>query len=379
MGRGRPGTGVEALATSIRVSFTWQGTRHRETLGLKPTPANIKYATRLVADIKKQIASGTFEYAKFFPGTKHATGGVTFKEFADKWLSLQVLEHSSKLTYKYGLKLWSEEFGDKLLGAITVEDIKRFIARRVDEGIGAKALNNNLDALRGVFAFAVENGDVKVNPTLAVKRLRQQKAEPDPFSKSEMERILMWMEHHAPGEVYAWYTVAFTTGLRPSEQRALRGSDVIGSQLRVERAYVRDHMKGTKTNSVRYVDLSLRAKQKLNSLTSGDEYIFDRDDGAPMTDVDLQRLSARYWAPCLMELGIKHRSPYHTRHTYATVNLMAGVNPGYIARQLGHTSMRLLLSTYSRWLDGADGGVERAKMEAAFVHTASTAEKRTSV
>jgi hypothetical protein len=28
--------------------------------------------------------------------------------------------------------------------------------------------------------------------------------------------------------------------------------------------------------------------------------------------------------------------------------------------------MQLLLKTYSRWIDGADGGVERAKMEEAF-------------
>ena len=41
---------------------------------------------------------------------------------------------------------------------------------------------------------------------------------------------------------------------------------------------------------------------------------------------------------------------YQTRHTYATLNLMAGSNPMGAAKQLGHTTMQMVLTVYSKWI-----------------------------
>jgi len=71
-----------------------------------------------------------------------------------------------------------------------------------------------------------------------------------------------------------------------------------------------------------------------------------------------------YWKPALRSLGIRMRRAYQTRHTYATTALMSGVNPAYIARQMGHRSAKLLFEVYSKWIDMADRGREKAKMEA---------------
>ncbi len=65
-------------------------------------------------------------------------------------------------------------------------------------------------------------------------------------------------------------------------------------------------------------------------------------------------------------MGIRRRRAYNTRHTYATVVLMAGVNLAYIARQLGHKDTSMLLKHYARWIDGADKGSEAAKLNLAF-------------
>ncbi|KGU86869.1 hypothetical protein N005_01840 [Pseudomonas mediterranea CFBP 5447] len=51
---------------------------------------------------------------------------------------------------------------------------------------------------------------------------------------------------------------------------------------------------------------------------------------------------------------------YNCRHTYATMWLMAGMNPAFIATQLG-LSVQMLLSTYARWINpSADWGRTRA-------------------
>jgi len=74
-----------------------------------------------------------------------------------------------------------------------------------------------------------------------------------------------------------------------------------------------------------------------------------------------------YWNPTLKALGLRHRHFYQTRHTYATLNLMAGANPMWVAKQLGHATMQMVLTVYFKWIDGADKSQERGKINAMFV------------
>jgi integrase len=55
-----------------------------------------------------------------------------------------------------------------------------------------------------------------------------------------------------------------------------------------------------------------------------------------------------------------------TCHTFATINLMAGINPNYIASQLGHTTTAMLFQRYAKWIPGADDRRAAAQMNAAF-------------
>ena len=64
----------------------------------------------------------------------------------------------------------------------------------------------------------------------------------------------------------------------------------------------------------------------------------------------------------LKALGIRHRRTYNTRHTYATQCLMAGMNPAFVANQLGH-SVIVLLTTYARWLNGEESDREMDKLK----------------
>ena len=70
----------------------------------------------------------------------------------------------------------------------------------------------------------------------------------------------------------------------------------------------------------------------------------------------------KQWVPVLNELGIRRRPPYNCRHTYATICLMSGLNPAFIAQQLGH-SVQMLLSTYARWLNSSSDWSELEKLK----------------
>jgi len=46
---------------------------------------------------------------------------------------------------------------------------------------------------------------------------------------------------------------------------------------------------------------------------------------------------------------------------------MSGATPAWVARQMGHANTKMLYEVYSEWIDGADRGLERAKVEAWIV------------
>ena len=73
------------------------------------------------------------------------------------------------------------------------------------------------------------------------------------------------------------------------------------------------------------------------------------------------------WAPALRRAGVHYRKPYQTRHTFASMALMAGESPMWVAKQMGHTDWSLTAKRYLRWIpsDMPDAG---KKMTAAWSH-----------
>ncbi len=53
--------------------------------------------------------------------------------------------------------------------------------------------------------------------------------------------------------------------------------------------------------------------------------------------------------PALRRAGLTDRPLYNLRHTFAVFMLEAGENPGWVARQMRHTSAEMLWRRYARW------------------------------
>lgn len=381
MGRRSRGTGVEPLKSCIRVTFVWQGKRCRETLDLAPNPANIKATERLMAKVFQEIELGVFDYEATFPKSARAAGVRGFTTIANEWMESVIAEKSTMQGYTSAIEnIWGPAFGERQLASIKPSEIKREIAK-LAKRVSGKTVNNNLIPLRGIFEAAVDDGIIDRSPLERIRNLSHQAPMPDPFDRDEMERILAYLRDHFAEQVWNWYEFAFGTGMRPSEQIVVQWSDIDWKRrtIRVQRARVRHVLKSTKTRSARDVDLTSRMiavlqRQKAHSFMRGaDTPIFINPvTNTPWPDVQDQR--KLYFHPALRALGIRSRDAYQTRHTYATTALMAGVNPAYISRQLGHRSAAMLFKHYSKWIDGADGGREAAKLEVLYGGTKNSSE-----
>lgn len=382
----KQGLGVEVRPRCIRLKFTLNGETIRERLTLngvsvEPTPANLKYANRVAADIRKRIAQGTFDFAEFFPDSPRAKEKApdSFGTLADLWLqSKGQLQHATLDQYTNAVALWKRMLGERTpINKLTYQVLSAKIGGH--PWASPKSANNYLIALRGIFAFEYSGRRAADNPMVGIENLTVVKKLPDPLTAEERDRILTGMAEKYDKRVVAYFTFAFYTGMRPEEIIALRWGDVdfAHKTVRVQRVrtFRGTERDGSKTHAERDVDLVQNA---LDALAVMKPYTFLKKDaeGNP-ADIFENPVTGRawhdersqrdhYWTPTLKRLGIRHRRAYNARHTFATTALMAGVNPAYIARQLGHASTKMLFEKYARWIDGADKGLERAALEAAL-------------
>lgn len=358
---------IEIHAGKIRIYIRIAGKLHRKALGLPPTKANLDYAARVVADIKRLIKRGSFEWDAYWPDSEPKEDPeVTFLTVARDYLaSVEYRAPSTVQGYRQTLNRYFVPFlGDKPIASITYGQLARIVSATLGH-LSPKTRNNAITPLRGIFDLALADGLIPVNPALRLKFAKIQREPPDPFTAEERELILAWFRQ----DNQAWHNFfefAFFSGLRTSELIALRWEDVDFrlALVRVQRARVRHKLKITKTGNIRDVELTSRAKaalQRQRSLTQlQGEWVFLN----PATNAQIldDRPPRRIFVRCLRHLGIRYRKPYNTRHTYATTCLGAGAKPAWIAAQLGH-SVEMLFKHYARWIRDDDRGRELAKVE----------------
>ncbi|OAK55026.1 hypothetical protein A3K87_04300 [Variovorax paradoxus] len=384
---GRTGSGVEAREKSIRINFVLDGQTKKETLKtdgkpMPPTPKNLVYANKLAAEIKEKIRHGTFIYGDYFPASPNASTGVstTVGDQLDLWYSVQTDKESSTLKgYRIAKDWWKKHIGSKPLRALKHSDILAALAS--EPTWTGKTRNNKTSVLRLVLALALRDGLITSNPIDGLESAAHQRKLPDPFSRNEMEDILAGLAEKYGPQIANYFGVKFFTGLRTSESLAMRWESVdwrLNQVLVSDAIVLGEHKDNTKTNVARLVQLNSRAMeylraQKEHSFLMADGWVFP-DPKTRERWVDDWTPREMYWRPTLKRLGIRYRSPYETRHTYATMLLMAGVAPAYGAKQLGH-SVEMFLRTYAKWMDGGQNTVEMGKLENLLSNQAPSPKK----
>jgi integrase len=378
---------------SLFMDFRYGVGRFREYSALADNPTNRKKLQKILDKIEAEIADGSFVYANYFPGSKAlkrlaklgdaelsptassvaveavATGSVDvavavavgplFSDFATQWFDERSIEwrrsHIKSLLSTLNGHL-VPYFGGKVVGSITKSEVLEFRAtlakvkgRGAKEGLSPKRINEIMGLLRQIINEAADRFEF-TSPVLNIKKLRQRKTDVEPFSFSDVQRILATVRV----DYKNYFTTRFFTGMRTGEVHGLKWKyvDFDLRIIRVRETFVLGEDEYTKTDgSQRDIQMSqpvfeaLQAQQEITGKSS--EYVFCNLVGEPL---DNKNFSDRIWYPLLRHLGFKARRPYQMRHTAATLWLASGEAPEWIARQLGHTSTEMLFRVYSRYV-----------------------------
>lgn len=374
--------GIELRNDTLRLRFSWNGKRCSETLTYPATQAGIAAASRLRDKVVQLIKLGIFDelkYAEMFPNSPNALSSVSrgFGRYAQVWLDSRTISEGTRDNYKSVLNVWWMPYlATTPLSNMTTAFMRELVVLIpwTSEGVKANAMNK----LSTILESAADDRLITENPIKALDIPERTTAKIDPFTLDEADRIIerLYATTHWPSQIYAaFFEFAFYTGMRPGEIAALRWEEVDLNKRAVHvcRAVAKSEVvERTKTKKDRYVLLNDRA---IHALEFAKQYAERRAKGSGrITDFPycfppskgqqfIQQTSDLHhqWRPTLKALGIRYRPPYNARHTYATMCLMVGMTPAFIAKQLGH-SIQILLSRYARWIDGEGDWAEMSKL-----------------
>ncbi|HEV3111890.1 MAG TPA: tyrosine-type recombinase/integrase [Candidatus Binataceae bacterium] len=336
--------------------------RCREFLGLADTRENRRLAARIAAQVERDLATGSFEYSARFPasrmpkrlGLRPVRGASpVLAEYARQWLQMHRAHLTAGTLYDYGLLIKKQIAGTALgslaLDQISRRDLDRWLVELQEAGTGPRRANMALARLRTIFRLAEEEGLIADNPARLVRSLREPRAAIDPLTSRETEALLRAAR---PGTERAFVAILLLAGLRPSEALGLqwRDVDLRRKVISVRRGRTRWGDGMTKTQaSEREVDVVARLALELDQLSDlrrAGDYVFTGVRGAGL---DWNNFRQRNWRRLLRVAGVRMRPPYQCRHTYAASLLADGANPHYVAHQMGHSTLAMVIRHYARW------------------------------
>lgn len=273
-----------------------------------------------------------------------------FGELAVKWFEVRKrsLKKASRRDYRYSLNGYIlPRFGHIPIDQIGYLDIEMFIA-----GLGKKnkRIANLLIPMRNVFKLALKAGYIEKNPMALLDPIKPEKPDIDPFTFDEAQAIIA----HIDPFYRNFATVMFYTGMRFSEAAALswKNVDFALKAIKIREALVEGEFDRPKTDSstrdIKMMPMVEQALRDQRMATWGrSPFVFVNMAGRNLKPTPFNQ---KIWKKACALAGIEYKPVKQTRSTFITLMLDAGEHVGWVARQVGHSSFKMIYENYYSYI-----------------------------
>jgi integrase len=359
----RRGTTVYALR------FRANGRRQYQRLGSPAEGWTRERAERELADTMALVRKGLWRPLTIAAAPESADTDPGFHEFASAWFAANESgwRPSTRLDYQWQLSSHLLPFfkGHRL-SQITIAEVDRYRAAKLAEPekvrLSATSINKTITRLAQILEVAVEYGHIARNPARG-KRRRVKPSRPAPVWLDQASQITALLD--AAGkldrEARADRQVPRRAILATLVYAGLRIGELLDLEWRdVDFAAGRIIVRASKTDAGRrQVDLLPCLRDELQGLRDArqggpDDRVFASLNGARQGPSNIRRrVLARAVAEAdkaLVKAGETPLpaglTPHKLRHTFASLLVALGVDPGAVMDQLGHTDPTFTLRVY---------------------------------
>ncbi|MCM1168094.1 MAG: site-specific integrase [Ruminococcus sp.] len=257
-------------------------------------------------------------------------------------------------------------------GDVTLEGLSDTMLNKVfnemAQNIRQSTLNKSFNFVKRTLKYAFKKKYISENiaDLLDKSKSQLQPEEREPYTDEEIEMILGAAKPNT--RLYAFISIALYTGMRPSEIRVLRWSDidwdsgtihVNGAAKRkyddLEHSTYTEYVGDTKSKSgIRVIALAESAAAALrawrtaseqDSVGKDSEFVFFDEDGGFMKEEAFTSM----WGRFIKSHGWKGKKyfVYRFRHTFCTRLLLSGCTPQMVQALMGDSTLNVIMRIYN--------------------------------
>ena len=275
---------------------------------------------------------------------------MTVSQLFDRFLG-DVVDRTLKPKSIDSYRYLAEKHIIPLIGNLKLKEVKpahiqSLYSTKLDEGLSKRTEQYIHAVLRRAFNQAVKWELLIKNPTGAVTPPTPLKKAPETLSVSQIKAFLEVVKDH---RWYPIYLIAVGCGLREGEILGLEARDVDleRGQISVRQTvvYIRGKLsigEPKTAKAQRSVSMPNFVAEGLKAMPT-EGLIFKTSTGNPISPRNL----LRHFHESLAKAGLPRVKFHSLRHSFASIQLLAGTHPKVVQEALGHSSIDLTLNTYS--------------------------------
>ncbi|WP_439154574.1 tyrosine recombinase XerC [Yoonia sp.] len=225
------------------------------------------------------------------------------------------------------------------IAAVTVRDMRSWMAHERARGVGARSLARSLSAVKSFYRWLAAREGFEPTAILSTRAPKFQRKLPRPLAEEAASAMIdaVDLQARAPwvaARDTAVVTLLYGCGLRISEALGLTGADVpLPAVLRIRG-------KGDKERIVPVIDAARDAVDRYRAICpypgTANDPLFRAVRGGPLAPRAVQKVMEQ----ARMQLGLPATAtPHALRHSFATHLLTAGGDLRSIQELLGHASL----------------------------------------
>lgn len=306
---------------------------------------------------------------------------IKFNQYAKNWIETVKPQYAYKTWKRYKEILEQDlipDLGDKYIDKITDSDINKLYLKLLKD-----KSNNTVRQyhwiLSKMFKYAKRKKMISSTAMEYVDPPKKEKKEMTVYNSEQLNLLLDRIKHMT---AYAPVMLAATTGMREGEICGLRWKDIdmdnktiyVVRQLQAneDKELELIDVKRSSIRNIPMIDITYNALKEL--MTTRDynksqckhydkrDFVVCKPDGSPYDPQYIGRNYRRIMKDYKIceKLEIPYIRFHDLRHTFATLLLVAGINPKVVAELMGHSNVSMTLSTYSHVLPGIkEGAVDK--------------------
>ncbi len=241
--------------------------------------------------------------------------------------AIKGLSQKTLKSYMYDINRFLD-FIQKPVPTITTNDVRYYLAKRMQDGCTNVTVDNTRRYLKSFFETLHKEKLIQDNPVSYIDEIKKEKKVKEPFSENDMEALREACESERDRAIVE---VLFSTCCRVGELVAMNRGKIKEDSIVV-------HGKGNKDRTVYLNAKAKRAIEKyLATRKDTNEALFVtlREPFGRLTEGNVERLIRNIGE----RAGVKNCHPHRFRRTAATVALNRGMPIDQVSQMLGHEKL----------------------------------------